>query len=179
MLRRRGLRFDARKRATKVQRPKLARSTHCSRFAIPEQHLIDSHATYCASTPSRMVIPDTRFPYARSQKGTRKPPSCLLVCCLLQVLAQLKRCPSDDVVPGVAGLEAEMLCRLLKENPVLKRINGPCFPRLTGSIALKRYKPGEVGRRLRRRSPSVTRTICVCASQPFPQAHSEHDRNTL
>ncbi|CAM9375137.1 unnamed protein product [Ectocarpus sp. 12 AP-2014] len=61
-----------------------------------------------------------------------------------EVLAQLKRCPSDNVVPGVAGLEAEMLCRLLKENPVLKRINGPCFPRLTGSIALTRYKPGEV-----------------------------------
>ncbi|CBN77023.1 hypothetical protein Esi_0026_0048 [Ectocarpus siliculosus] len=61
-----------------------------------------------------------------------------------EVLAQLKRFPSDDVVPGVAGLEAEMLCRLLKENPVLKRINGPCFPRLIGSIALKRYKPGEV-----------------------------------
>ncbi|CAM9781014.1 unnamed protein product, partial [Ectocarpus sp. 4 AP-2014] len=61
-----------------------------------------------------------------------------------EVLAQLKRCPSDDVVPGVAGLEAEVLCRLLKENPVLKRINGPCFPRLTGSIGLKRYKPGEV-----------------------------------
>lgn len=60
-----------------------------------------------------------------------------------QVLAQLKRFPADDN-PGAAGLEVDMLCRLLKENPVLKRIEVSCRPRLTGSITLKRYGAGEV-----------------------------------
>ncbi len=42
-----------------------------------------------------------------------------------------------------------MLCRLLKENPVLnKRVETSCCPRLAGSIALKRYGAGEVSRGL-------------------------------
>ncbi|CAM9307157.1 unnamed protein product, partial [Hapterophycus canaliculatus] len=59
-----------------------------------------------------------------------------------EVLAQLKQNPKD--YGGVGGLESDILCRLLKENPVLKRISTSCLPRLTGSIALKRYDPGEV-----------------------------------
>lgn len=59
-----------------------------------------------------------------------------------QVLAQLKKYPRD--YPGVGGLESDILCRLLKENPVLKHISTSCLPRLTGSIALKRYDAGEV-----------------------------------
>lgn len=60
-----------------------------------------------------------------------------------QVLAQLKRCPAEDT-SGAAGLEADLLCRLLKENPVLKRIEVSCRPRLAGSVSLKRYGAGEV-----------------------------------
>ena len=62
----------------------------------------------------------------------------------VQVLAQLKRYPAEDT-PGAASIEADMICRLLKENPVLKRIEVSCLPRLAGSIILKRYGAGEVG----------------------------------
>lgn len=60
-----------------------------------------------------------------------------------QVLAQLKRFPAEDT-RGAASIEVDMLCRLLKENPVLKRIEKSCLPRLAGSITLKRYGAGEV-----------------------------------
>lgn len=60
-----------------------------------------------------------------------------------QVLAQVKRFPSEGN-PGAACLEADMLCRLLRENPVLRRVQVSCRPRLTGSVDLKRYGAGEV-----------------------------------
>ncbi|CAM9569155.1 unnamed protein product [Pylaiella littoralis] len=61
-----------------------------------------------------------------------------------EVLAQLKRCPMGDQT-GVGGVEADMLCRLLKENPVLKkRISISCRPRIAGNFALRRYKAGEI-----------------------------------
>ncbi|CAM9216898.1 unnamed protein product [Ectocarpus sp. 13 AM-2016] len=117
---------------------------HCDRQVLgeypnSEESVLSVRAVTREETTAAVV--DTEI-YANGLARENYSDSHSAVC--REVLAQLKRCPSDNVVPGVAGLEAEMLCRLLKENPVLKRINAPCFPRLTGSIALTRYKPGEV-----------------------------------
>lgn len=82
----------------------------------------------------------------------------------VQVLAQLKSCPTEDN-PGAAGLEADLLCRLMKENPVLKRIEVSCRPRLAGSITLKRYGAGEVSSAPSWCSLLAVGQSCVCVTR--------------
>lgn len=90
----------------------------------------------------------------------------------LQVLAQLKRYPGEGS-PRAAGLEADLLCRLLKENPALKRLEVSCRPRLAGSIVLKRYGAGEV---CRRKQNNTRRRSTTCGSRGVENRELLHTR---